>query len=187
MNETDMRDDDLYEYGDLPAEPEHTDEPVDENSLGFILGKALKDIENVGGLDRARLRDLVGPDTYDLLLQKPKVFEAVDRYLTASPGTKRAAGRMLAMHIARTTEHPEVLDRIERELSDTFADGYGPPARLQRLGKEQLTRTRAQQRSTQRVPDPDLVELAKRDDIGAYRRARMNPRGNQRQHRHGIP
>ena len=24
-------------------------EPVDENSLGFILGKALKDIENVGG------------------------------------------------------------------------------------------------------------------------------------------
>jgi hypothetical protein len=39
-----MQDDDLYEYEDLP-----TDEPVDENSLGFILGKALKDIENVGG------------------------------------------------------------------------------------------------------------------------------------------
>jgi hypothetical protein len=165
---------------------ERPTEPVDENSLGFILGKALKDIENVGGLDRARLRDLVGSNTYDLLLQKPKVFEAVDRYLTASPGTKRAAGRMLAMHIARTTEHPEVLDRIERELSDTFADGYGSPARLQRLGKEQLTRVRAQQRSGQRVADPDLVKLAKADDISQYRQARLHPRGNQRQHRHGV-
>ena len=128
-----MSDDDLYEYEDLPAEPKHRaePEPVDENSLGFILGKALKDIENVGGLDRARLRDLVGSNTYDLLLQKPKVFEAVDRYLTASPGTKRAAGKMLAMHIARSTEHPEVLDRIERELQDTFSDTYAQPSRLE--------------------------------------------------------
>jgi hypothetical protein len=42
-------------------------ELVDENSLGFILGKALRDIENVGGLDRAKLRDLVGPNTYEML------------------------------------------------------------------------------------------------------------------------
>ena len=180
-----MQDDNLYEYEDMPAEPKQP-EPVDENSLGFILGKALKDIENVGGLDRARLRDLVGSNTYDLLLQKPKVFEAIDRYLTASPQSKKAAGRMLAMHVARATEHPEVLDRIERELQDTFSDTYAQPSRLQRLGKEQLTKVRAQQRSGQRVADPDLVELAKRDDISAYRNARLHPRGQQRQHRHGV-
>ena len=179
-----MQDDDLYEYQDLPPEPEQPPEPVDENSLGFILTKALKSIQEVGGLDRARLRDLVGPDTYDLLLQKPKVFDAIDRYLTASPGTKKAAGRMLAMHVARATEHPEVLDRIERELHDTFADGYGPPSRLQRLGKEQLTKVRAQQQTGQRVANPDLLELAKRDDISQYRQARLNPRGQQRQRRY---
>ena len=180
-----MADDEL-DFDQMDYEPEQPTEP-DPNSLGVILTKALKDIENVGGLDRARLRNLVGSNTYDLLLQKPKVFEAVDRYLTASPGTKRAAGKMLAMHIARSTEHPEVLDRIERELEDTFSDAYAQPARLQRLGKEQLTRVRAQQTSGQRVADPDLVELAKRDDISQYRQARLNPRGNQRQHRHGIP
>jgi hypothetical protein len=180
-----MQDDNL-DFDQFDYEPEHP-QPVDENSLSFILGKALKDIENVGGLDRARLRDLVGSNTYNLLLQKPKVFEAVDRYLTASPQTKKAAGRMLAMHIARSTEHPEVLDRIERELQDTFSDTYAQPSRLQRLGKEQLTKVRAQQRSGQRVADPDLVELAKREDISAYRQARLHRRGRQEQNRHGIP
>jgi hypothetical protein len=176
-----MQDDALYDYEEQPAEP------VDENSLGFILGEALKSIQDVGGLDRARLRDLVGSNTYNSLLNKPKVASAIDSYLNASPGTKRAAGKMLAMHIARSTEHPEVLDRIERELEDTFSDTYAQPSRLQRLGKEQLTKVRAQQRSGQRVADPDLVELAKADDISQYRQARLNPRGNQRQHRHGIP
>jgi hypothetical protein len=166
-----------------PVEPE----PIDENSLGFILSKALKSIEEVGGRDRALLRDLVGSNTYNTLLSKPKVADAIDRYLTSSPGTKQAAGKMLAMHIARGTEHPELTDRVERELQDTFSDTYAPPARLQRLGKEQLTKVRAQQRSGQRVADPDLGELAKADDISRYRQARLNPRGNQRQHRHGIP
>ena len=78
------------------------------------------------------------------------------------------------------------LDRIERELQDTFSDTYAQPSRLQRLGKEQLTRVRAQQRSTQRVANPDLLELARRDDITQYRQARLNPRGQQRQHRHGV-
>ena len=169
-----MQDDDLYEYQDLPAEPEQS-EPVDENSLGFILGKALKAIEEVGGLDRARLHDLVGSNTYDLLLQKPKVFEAIDSYLNASPRTKQAAGRMLAMHIARSTEHPEVLDRIERELQDTFSDTYAQPSRLQRLGKEQLAKVRSQQKSGQRVADPDLLELARREDVSQYRQARLRP------------
>jgi hypothetical protein len=180
-----MQDDNL-DFDQLDYEPEQPvePEPIDENSLGFILGKALKDIENVGGLDRARLRDLVGSNTYDLLLQKPEVFEAIDRYLTASPQSKKAAGRMLAMHIARGTDHPEVLDRIERELQDTFSDTYAQPSRLQGLGKEQLIKVRTQQKSGQRVADPDLVELAKRDDISQYRQARLHPKGNQRQHRY---
>jgi hypothetical protein len=53
-----MSGDDLYEYQDLPAEPE----PVDENSLSFILGKALQDIDAIGGVTRAKLADLVGRD-----------------------------------------------------------------------------------------------------------------------------
>jgi hypothetical protein len=186
LNETDMQDDDLYDYQDLPAEPDQPAEP-DPNSLGAILAKALKSIEEVGGRDRAQLRDLVGQQTYDLLLSKPRVAGAIDSYLSASPGTKRAAGRMLAMHIARSTDHPEVLDRIERELHDTFADGYAPPIvrRASARGQE-LQKITAQQRSGQRVADPDLLELAKRENISAYRNARLNPRGQQRQHRHGI-
>jgi hypothetical protein len=180
-----MSDDDLDH---MEYEPEQPAEPVDENSLGFILGKALKSIDEIGGLDRAKLADLVGRDLYTNLLNKPKVASAIDTYLTASPGTNKAAGRMLATHIARATDHPEVLDRIERELQDTYADAYAPPTakRASARGQE-LQKITAQQRSGQRVADPDLVELARRDDITAYRRARMNPRGNQRAHRHGIP
>jgi hypothetical protein len=179
-----MHDDDLYEYEEL--EPQHPAEPaVDENSLSSILGRALKSIEEVGGITRAKLKDLVGGKTYELLLSKPKVAGAIDAFMDASPQTKRSAGKLLAHQIARSTEHPELVDRISRELEDQFSDTYAPPSRLQRLGKEQLTKVRSQQRSGQRVPD--LQALARNEDIGAYRRARMNPRGNQRQHRHGVP
>jgi hypothetical protein len=122
-----------------------------------------------------------------MLLGKPRVADAIDRYVTASPAMKKAAGRILAMHVARSSDHPDLADRVERELADTFPDEYGQPCRLQRLGKEQLTKVRAQQRSGQRVADPDLVELAKREDISAYRQARLHRRGRQEQHRHGIP
>jgi hypothetical protein len=173
-----MQDDDLYEYEDQPAEP------VDENSLGFILEKALKSIEEVGGLTRAKLRDLVGEKTYTQLLSKPKVAGAIDAFMDASLKTKRSAGKLLAHHIARSTEHPELVDRISRELEDQFSDTYAPPVRAPARGKEQHVKVRSQQRSGQRVPD--LQALARNEDIGAYRRARMNPRGNQRQHRHGV-
>jgi hypothetical protein len=99
---------------DLPSEPE----PVDENSLSFILGKALRDIENVGGLTRAKLADLVGRDRYNMLLSKPRVADAIDRYVTASPQTKKAAGKMLAMHVARSSDRADLADRVERELAD---------------------------------------------------------------------
>jgi hypothetical protein len=144
-------------------------EPVDENSLGFILGKALRDIENVGGLDRARLRDLVGPNTYEMLLQKPKVFEAIDAHMNASPRTKKAAGKMLSHHIARGTGHGEVVDRIERELADTF-DPQPASMKASPMTDTRTKPVRDQQRSTQRVADPDSLQaLARNDDITAYR------------------
>jgi hypothetical protein len=146
----------------------------------------LGDVAEVGGLDRARLANLVGRETYEGLLSKPRVADAIDAYLNASPRTKRAAGRMLAVQIARSTDHPEVLDRIERELEDTFADSYGPPVKATPAKAQELAKVRAQQRSGQRVADPDLVELAERDDITAYPNARLRPRGQQRQHRHGV-
>jgi hypothetical protein len=153
-------------------------EPVDEDSLSFILGKALRDIENVGGLDRAKLRALVGPNTYEMLLNKPKVFEAIDAYMNASPRTKKSAGKMLSHHIARATGHGEVVDRIERELADTF----DPQPASMKASPMTDTRTKAAPR---RASD-QLEQLARNEDIGAYRRARMNPKGNQRQHRHGV-
>jgi hypothetical protein len=153
-------------------------EPVDENSLSFVLAKALRSIDEVGGLDRARLRDLVGSNTYEMLLQKPKIFDAIDRYLSSSPQSKKAAGRVLAHHIARSTEHPEVLGRIERELQDTFDP---QPASMK---ASPMTETRT--KPAPRRSSDQLEQLARNEDIGAYRRARMNPRGNQRQHRHGV-
>jgi hypothetical protein len=176
-----MSDDTIYDYEERPAEP------VDENSLGFILGKALKSIQEVGGLDRAQFRDLVGQKTYDLLLSRPRVAAAIDSYLSASPRTKGAAGKMLAAHIARTTDHPEALNRIERELQSTFADTYAPIVKRASARGQELQKITAQQKSGQRVANPDLVELAKADDISQYRQARLNSRGNQRAHRHGIP
>jgi hypothetical protein len=157
-------------------------EPVDENSLGFILSKALKSIDEVGGLDRAKLSELVGRSTYDMLLNKPRVADAIDAYLTASPQTKRAAGKMLSMHIARATGHGEVVDRIERELQDTF-DPQPPSMKASPMTD---TRTKPASRPAPTKRSSDLMELAKAENIEAYRRARMNPRGNQRQHRHGV-
>jgi hypothetical protein len=164
-----MSDDDLEQM---------SHEPIDENSLGFILSKALRSIDEVGGLDRAKLSDLVGRSTYDMLLNKPRVSAAIDAYLTASPKTKKAAGKMLSMHIARATGHGEVVDRIEKELQDTFDP---QPASM----KASPMTTTATKVAPKRSAD-QLEQLARNEDIGAYRRARMNPRGNQRQHRHGV-
>jgi hypothetical protein len=149
-------------------------EPVDENSLGFILSKALKSIDEVGGLDRAKLSDLVGRSTYDMLLNKPRVADAIDRYLSASPQTKQAAGRALSMHIARATGHGEVVDRIERELSDTF----DPQPASMKASPMTDTRTKA---APKRSSD-QLEQLARNSDITQYRAMRL--RGQQRQRRH---
>jgi hypothetical protein len=149
-------------------------EPVDENSLGFILSKALKSIDEVGGLDRAKLSGLVGRSTYDMLLNKPRVSAAIDAYLNASPQTKKAAGKMLSMHIARATGHGEVVDRIERELQDTFDP---QPASM----KASPMATTATKVAPKRSAD-QLEQLARNPDITQYRAMRL--RGQQRQRRH---
>jgi hypothetical protein len=155
-------------------------EPVDENSLGFILSKALKAIDEVGGLDRAKLSDLVGRSTYDMLLNKPRVADAIDQYLNASPRTKKAAGKMLSMHIARATGHGEVVDRIERELGDTF----DPQPASMKASPMTDTRTKPASRPAPTKRSSDLTELAKADDISGYRAMRL--RGQQRQRRYGV-
>jgi hypothetical protein len=96
-----MQDDDfpLDEFSDRPEQPEPEPDP---NALGSILTKALKSIQDVGGLERARLSDLVGRETYESLLSKPRVADAIDAYLSASPQTKRAAGILISPE-ARTT------------------------------------------------------------------------------------
>jgi hypothetical protein len=165
-----MQDDDfpLDEFSDRPEQPEPEPDP---NALGSILTKALKSIQDVGGLERARLSDLVGRETYESLLSKPRVADAIDAYLSASPQTKRAAGRMLASHIARGTDHPEVLDRIERELEDTFADGYASASSP--VKSLEPAKVRAQQKSGQRAASPDLMELARNSDASGYIKARL--------------
>jgi hypothetical protein len=168
-----MMDDEL-DFTELDQhEPDHR-EP-DPNALSTILAKALQDIDAIGGVTRAKLADLVGRKTYDMLLSKPKVADAIDAYMNASPKTKRSAGKMLAHHIARGTDHPELVDRISRELEDVFVD---PQPASMKASPMTDTRTKA---APKRSSD-QLEQLARNPDITQYRAMRL--RGQQRQRRH---
>src|SRR5262249_52855483 len=109
--------DELYE-DELPVEQPLEPEPVDENSLGFILGKALNEISNIGGRDRALLAQTIGRGTYDRLLSKASTRRAIDTWLDASPKTKPAATRLLSTAIARELDTPDLIERMVREITD---------------------------------------------------------------------
>ena len=148
----------------------------DKQDLGELLREALEGIEAIGSADRARLADLVGRDTYDKLISKPRGADLVDRWEAASAKTKPAAIKALSVAIARTANKPALLDRIQTELHDAFDDGAPT--------KGQVDRHRAaanQRRNGQRVAYAKpkgtsasmLAELAKSNNVEKYIAARQ--------------
>jgi hypothetical protein len=146
---------------------------VDPDSLSAILGKALSDAAAFGGGDRSVLGKVIGRSAYDRLNSTLAGQKAVDAWLDATPATRPAATRLLALAIAKATGHADMTDRIEKEIGESrwWDDRPSVPP---------MKAIKAQQRSGQRVSDP-LLEAARHSDISQYRRLRL--RGQQRQRR----
>jgi hypothetical protein len=183
----------MNDIDEAEMDPETDQDEVepDKNSLGYILGQALNEIRDVGGNERHRLTQVISRPVYDRLLERPAASRALDAWLDAAgPKSKKAAGRVLAIQVAKVAQSPELVGRIERELADAF--DYGIDAR--RSGgtistPSQVQKHRAavsQRRNGQRVAyeapkNADLHALARMDDVSRYRQARLrqqkeNPR-----------
>jgi hypothetical protein len=158
-------------------------EPVDEDSLGAILAKALVEVDALGGPDHARLAGVIGKDAFHMLNNRRSTRKALDAWLSATPQSKPAATRFLATAIARATEMPHLVDRIAREIddSDVFTD---PQPASMRASPMTDTRTKPASRPAPTKRSSDLTELAKAENISTYRAMRL--RGQQRQRRHGV-
>ena len=153
----------------------------DPDSLSAVLAKALVEVDGYGGPDQARLAGVIGKDTFNMVNSRRSTKQALDRWLSANPAMRPQATKMLAMTIAKATETPHLVDRIAREIDDSDLFYDPQPASM----KASPMTTTATKVAPKRSAD-QLEQLARNEDIGAYRRARMNPRGNQRQHRHGV-
>jgi hypothetical protein len=153
----------------------------DPDSLGAILAKALVEVDALGGADQACLAGVIGRDTFDMVRNRRSTRKALDAWLAATPQSKPAPTKFLATAIAHATEMPHLVSRIVKEIndSDVFTD---PQPDGMKASPMTDTRTKAAPRRS----SDQLEQLARNEDISAYRRARMNPRGNQRQHRHGV-
>jgi hypothetical protein len=93
----------------------------DENSLAFILQRAVAEISELGGRKRHRLSQVLGRQNYDKLMS---VAKAINDWEGASDKTKSAASRLLAVHIARAAETPELVGRLQREIQDASEDYF---------------------------------------------------------------
>jgi hypothetical protein len=170
-----MSDDNL----DQDYEPDHR-EP-DPDSLGAILAKALVEVDGYGGADQARLAGVIGKDTFNMVNSRRSTKQALDRWLSANPAMRPQATKMLAMTIAKATETPHLVDRIAREIddSDLFYDPQPPSMRASPMTD---TRTKVAPRRS----SDQLEQLARNDDITAYRNVRLRPRNKEAQRRHGV-
>jgi hypothetical protein len=150
----------------------------DENALSSILFKAFNEINELGGRERHTLAHTLGRENYDRLMKRPGVAKAADTFLSASPTTKKAAAKVLAVRIAQAADEPKLVDRIQRELWDAFQDDIDtaksrgspvkPPTPSQIRNHARAIETRDGQKEL-RV---DLHTLAKGDDSRKYIEAR---------------
>jgi hypothetical protein len=76
--------------------------------LGEMLSEALDAVAEFGGPDRYGLAQVLGREVYDSLMSKQKTADLIDRWLRASPRTKPAATRALALGIARHVDDPSL-------------------------------------------------------------------------------
>jgi hypothetical protein len=76
--------------------------------LGKILAEALDAVAEFGSPDRHSSAQVLGRETYDSLMSKQKTADLIDRWLSASPRTKPAATRALALGIARHVDDADL-------------------------------------------------------------------------------
>jgi hypothetical protein len=93
--------------------------------LGEMLSEALDAVAEFGGPDRYGLAQVLGREVYDSLMSKQKTADLIDRWLRASPRTKPAATRALALGIARHVDDPSLVAQIERDLNEEFGTDLG--------------------------------------------------------------
>ena len=112
----------------------------EKQDLSELLQKALDDIDEIGGSERHLLAQTIGKPTYDKLVSKPRTADLIDRWLSAGPKAKPAATKALSVAIARVADKPDLVRRIEREISDTFDEGgSGTLSAAQHLPKPRNT------------------------------------------------
>jgi hypothetical protein len=172
---------------DHEPEVEQDEAPIDKNALSYILSQALYEINELGGNKKAKLAKLLGgKEVFYKLLDKPGVSAAIDSWLQASPKSKTAAGRVLAIHLARVADNPQIVEKAERELRAEFDDDYERPTPRQVQTRRQAI---AQRRNGQRVSyenpkgvnSTDIAALARSEDIGRYRAARLREARKQKE------
>jgi hypothetical protein len=168
--------DDIDEAPDWMMDDDESDDEAlsDKNSLGAILTEALQEVSEIGGSERAKLASLVGRKTYDALMERSSTRNAIQNWLDASPKTKPAATRMLALQIAKHTD-ASLAPRIEREINEEFEIQTRRAATASE--RETYHKAREQRRNGQRVSyqapkGTDLHTLAKMADSRKYIEAR---------------
>jgi hypothetical protein len=152
---------------------------TDREPIGEILRRALQDIDDAGGPERHQLRELIGQKTYDAMMAKQRTADLIARWLDAGPKPKGAATRALAVGIARQSDRPELIARIEREIGDAFdlpvPKKANRPLKVERAPtvKKHAEAVR-QAKNDQRPMRTDLAALAKGDDASRYIKARRS-------------
>jgi hypothetical protein len=144
-----------------------------KQALGDALAEALDAVAEFGGPDRYELARVLGRETYDSLMSKQRTADLIDRWLKASPRTKPAATRALALGIARHVDDPSLTSRVESEISEAFGTKSREPTRAEiRKHREAQNQRHSGQRTAYEKPHgvnaDRLSELARLPDLKAY-------------------
>jgi hypothetical protein len=157
----------------------------DKQDLSELLLAALNNIEEMGGPERAQLAEIVGRPAYDRLTSGTRGADLVERWVAAGGKTKPAATKALSIYIAKIADKPDLVDRITREIGDSFeidlplAKGAGasPEARQRAPDEKQAnpvnfkivadSHIRKKDRNGQK-PKADIATIAKSDDMKKY-------------------
>jgi hypothetical protein len=153
---------------------------MSKQSLAEILADQLDQIDELGGPERHQLAQVIGRETYDAMIAKPKTADLVDRWLDATGKAKGAATKTLAVAIARVADRADLTNRIEREINDAFDDGSTPTPNEVSKHRAAADQRHNGQRVAYAKPKGTsasmLADLAKSNDLSRYIRARQNSR-----------
>ena len=157
---------------------------MSKQSLAEILAEQLDQIEELGGPERHQLAQVIGRETYDAMMSKPKTADLVDRWETASGKAKGPATKALSIAIAKVADKPDLVGRIEREIGEAFDEPSEAGSDRAPTKGEVKHHAVNQRRNGQRVAyekpvasrGVNLALLAKGNDVSKYIKARQNSR-----------